>query len=392
MDMDTFREHFYLSAKFAREFAQKFLMEQLPEKLLFRLNLNSSYDGNPLHPDEQVYPEDSDYEQFRELKSCLEEKVISTLWRNGAVPEWIDLSVVGIATDATLLELLACGRFTTNNSLLYHEHEGRPPFHVTGPTLPVDYRSGKRFSIYQRVACWSGDELDQLKPHGLKVWSLELLGEGFKDETLAELQHMPNLELLNLKATPIEGNGLNHLKHCPKLRVLTIDLYPKHQLDLAMFATVRSLTMLTLSNLNSQSLHLDDFRHKTPLLNSLTVTSSGELSLIGRCPPRVGTISITAQKLSGSITFPKKLAGINLHLAEVGAEDLERLLRPIKQLGSLSLRRTPVSDATVLELVSRLRPRYLDVVDTGISTRVLQSLASNNPEMRMYPRLQSLHV
>jgi hypothetical protein len=60
MDRETFADRFRRAAQRARDFAQSFLEEELPSQLRFRVELNASYDGNPLHTSERVFPQDSD--------------------------------------------------------------------------------------------------------------------------------------------------------------------------------------------------------------------------------------------------------------------------------------------------------------------------------------------
>jgi hypothetical protein len=110
------------------------------------------------------------------------------------VPEWIDVSVIGTTGAFTLLELVCCGRFTANDDILYHQHQGRRPFQVVGPTLPVGYLDGQRFSIYDRTECWSAQELERLDRHRLKVWSLELIGEAATDTSLRNLPELSRME------------------------------------------------------------------------------------------------------------------------------------------------------------------------------------------------------
>ena len=63
MDKHTFAEHFVRAVTIARDGASNYVEEHLPDQLRFRVVLNSSYDGNPLHVDEVVFPEDSSIER-----------------------------------------------------------------------------------------------------------------------------------------------------------------------------------------------------------------------------------------------------------------------------------------------------------------------------------------
>ena len=51
MDQETFAERLQESAQRAREFAQTALIEELPEAIMLRLRLTSSYAGVKLWPD-----------------------------------------------------------------------------------------------------------------------------------------------------------------------------------------------------------------------------------------------------------------------------------------------------------------------------------------------------
>jgi hypothetical protein len=54
MDKNTFVEHFVRghSVGMGRRTRRHYVEERLPNEMRFRVRLNSPYDGNPLHPDE----------------------------------------------------------------------------------------------------------------------------------------------------------------------------------------------------------------------------------------------------------------------------------------------------------------------------------------------------
>jgi hypothetical protein len=96
-----------------------------------------------------IFPEDSDREPASLLQLTVEEAA-RILWRDELVPEWIDVNVVDVDDDSTILQALCCGRFTKVAEHLYHVAEGYPPFHVLSPVLPPDWESVEengRFSI-----------------------------------------------------------------------------------------------------------------------------------------------------------------------------------------------------------------------------------------------------
>ena len=149
MEEMTFGSRFQAAAAKAYVFATSMVSETLPPDLRINLALNSSYDGDPLKSDEVVFPNDSD----RDSESLVRLTIIDAakeLWRDQRVPEWIDLAVEDCTSELTIIRALCCGRFTKEESNLYHVAEGYPPFHVTGPWLPPGWDSVEkdgRFSI-----------------------------------------------------------------------------------------------------------------------------------------------------------------------------------------------------------------------------------------------------
>lgn len=166
MDRELFASRFRSATEHARVFGQRFVIEELPERPCFHVVLNASYDGNPLHADEHVFPEDGSVENQLAIGRCSEHEVIELLWRDGLVPEWIDVSVVGRLVDATLIEVLCCGRFTANDELLYHVQGGMPPFHVLGPTLPNDHVEGTKFGVL--LVHWTRESLKKFSTSDLR--------------------------------------------------------------------------------------------------------------------------------------------------------------------------------------------------------------------------------
>jgi hypothetical protein len=148
MEKTEFAKLFHEASAACVVFARKFVTDNLPDSTIYELFPNSSYDGNPLHPDERVFPEDRlPRDRFHLMDA---DQVIDFLWRDGMVPEWVDMSVVSTTDQQTVVELLCCGRFTANDGLLYYKHVNRGPFGIKGPTLPPDYDTNnpKRFALF----------------------------------------------------------------------------------------------------------------------------------------------------------------------------------------------------------------------------------------------------
>jgi hypothetical protein len=140
-------------------FSRKFVINALPSECRYLVYPNQSYDGHPRVGDEQTFPEE-ELPEGEYLGPFDASQVIEYLWRDGKVPEWVNVTVCAQDDEYTYLEVLCCGRFTANDGYLYHEEEGCPPFHVLGPAVPWDWESVERdgkFDLY-----WNGP-----KPKGL---------------------------------------------------------------------------------------------------------------------------------------------------------------------------------------------------------------------------------
>src|SRR5690606_5953112 len=96
-------------------------------------------DRNPLAPGEYLFP-DHDVPQTDARVARSADEVVERLWRDGKIPEWIDITPYEVSDGILYSELRCCGRFTDDEIFLYHKGEGYPPFHVFGPIVPAGYR------------------------------------------------------------------------------------------------------------------------------------------------------------------------------------------------------------------------------------------------------------
>ena len=116
------------------------VVDTLPDSFLYLVMPNQSYDGNPLHSDEVVFAADS-LMPGRLPTPRNEEEVLDYLWRDGRIPEWIDVLVRRVASGFTFLKLECCGRFTSNEERLYYREGNCPPFGIKGTILPPHWNS-----------------------------------------------------------------------------------------------------------------------------------------------------------------------------------------------------------------------------------------------------------
>jgi hypothetical protein len=347
MERDQFAQRFDSAAVRARSFAQTLVVESLPEALRFRVVLNNSYDGNPLHADERVFPEDSAMERGLALLRCSQDEVVELLWRDGLVPEWIDLSVCASVPNATVIETSCCGRYTANAELLYHE-PAHAPFHVLGPPLPVGYdwqRSrDAKFSVFDRAECCSLDELAALDAHAHKLWSLTLHGSAFTDQALGSVPHARNLEVVEIVGSPLHGSGLTQLSIHPKLRLLRVRLHGVEHFSLPDLAELPSLRTLELYNLPRGGWAGSGFARTARRLDELHLHSALALTLPSEWPSSLARLRLVADRVEGGV-LPARLDRLTLEVPGQDADELERLLASLQAVNHLDLRSTPVSDA-----------------------------------------------
>jgi len=272
----------------------------------------------------------------------------------------------GVTAAATIIEILACGRFTANENLLYHIHAGRPPFQVGGPTLPNDWVEGLRFSIFHHARCSSRTELEAMRPHARKVWSLDLEGAIATDETLQALPDLPDVTILEMTDSALRGPGLLALARFPKLWILRV-AGVADDLNVSDGPPLKRLEELTISGLPSRPWGLNGWLDRLSALDTLSLTASGDLYFGGALPTRLGNLTLTAPKLAGDGRLPKRVTSISLHLAEQKAD--------------------AVDESFVAKLMSRWKLRYLDVVDTSVSEGFLRQLKAQQPALKFYPRV-----
>jgi hypothetical protein len=143
MDRRAFMLNFNSAADKVVEFTRLYVTQSIPDDVVFRVYPNSSYDGNPLVGDQELFPQDS--EPLTKAKPYLGpmsfQDAVAFMWRNGKVPEWVDVSIEDVIDHQSIVGLACCGRFTAEVERLYHSWGGIPPFSVKGPFLPPGWES-----------------------------------------------------------------------------------------------------------------------------------------------------------------------------------------------------------------------------------------------------------
>lgn len=114
--------------------AKMMLLDELSDQYVYRIFPNQSFDGNR-DAEEIVYPMDS-LGSIDDYIMMTRDECISFMYREGRLPEWIDISVGAAGADLTYIDCRCCGRFTDNDQRLYYNRTGRGPFGIKSPTLP----------------------------------------------------------------------------------------------------------------------------------------------------------------------------------------------------------------------------------------------------------------
>jgi hypothetical protein len=139
MTRSDFLNNLQIASSRCVEWTRTLVVNKLPDRFLYLVFPNQSYDGNPLAKGEIVFPGEALRPGMPPPRDATE--VVDYLWRDGKVPEWIDVYVRRAAADFTFFKLECCGRFTANDDLLYYRDTDFPPFGVKGTGVPSGWKS-----------------------------------------------------------------------------------------------------------------------------------------------------------------------------------------------------------------------------------------------------------
>ncbi|MGE0534043.1 MAG: hypothetical protein AB7O68_03655 [Pirellulales bacterium] len=385
MDKSLFQTRLVEAVEVARQFAGRFYLENLPAPIRCRVQLNSSYDGNPLHEDERVYPADSSLEQRLATRLLTPDEATDLLWRDGAVPEWIDVAAVSRTPRFTVVELDCCGRFSRNDKLLYHEREGRQPFHVVGPALPPGYQDGQLFSMHQRASCWTRAEYEALRARRRLAWFVDLGGPDFDDNFLAAIDDFESAHCLELAYSPVRGPGLQGLAKFPRLQYFRLHAMSGGRPDLKYLPNHPLLAELTLTGFDGPPQGLDQLARATPALANLTLNVSAiEQDVV--LPPLAGLsdLQIVAEHVSAEVAVIDG-ASVNSLRLRGPFEDkrIRRMLDRMPAITSLHLDNTRAATSVVEWIRGRANIAYVNLTKTDVPPEELDQLRQDRPQMRV---------
>ena len=143
---DNFEKSLIKAANRAREFTQKYVTNNLPLAIKFKVYLNCSYDEHAMREGELRITRDWENETY-EFDTPTE--VVNLIWVEGKIPEWINVTVESENGEATTGALIGCGRFSSNPRHIYHIFEGIPPFHIVGLPLPSNWEGLEKSGKFQ---------------------------------------------------------------------------------------------------------------------------------------------------------------------------------------------------------------------------------------------------
>jgi len=226
-----------------------------------------------------------------------------------------------------------------------------------------------------------------MRAHAHKVWSLDLVGHIFGDESLAKLPDLARLELLELKANSISGHGLTELSRFPKLRVLRIALDRNESFRIPELATkLAALEVFDIHQPPHRPWGFSDLLEAAPALNWLTFKSHGELFVDGDCPPTTDRLGVQATRITRGLKPPKTIESVYAHLSEMNDRDVDDWLASAQQIGGLDLS-GPITDAFAEALPTRFGLRYLNVVQTLVSEAAVKRIRNAHPKLKLLPNL-----
>jgi hypothetical protein len=137
VDRSAFVERLARASEFCVEFTGNFVLDVLPDDFKYFVFLNQSYDAGRLRDGLVTFPDNRT--KYPNPNGPIDaDRVASVIWREGMVPQWIDISVWGTDQEITYFRLLCAGRFTAREELLYYTWNSWrelpvAPFGVKGP-------------------------------------------------------------------------------------------------------------------------------------------------------------------------------------------------------------------------------------------------------------------
>ena len=142
IDKQTFEENLLKATEYAMSWAKAHVVNPLPEKVRY-------YIENDVYLDKKLwsFEKEMTYTDFLDAKALTDE-----LWNVGMVPTSINLNVLTVTDEFTIMTILHNEEFTHSHDKLNYQEDGYPPFHPLSPILPPDFDpNAERFDLFWNV-------------------------------------------------------------------------------------------------------------------------------------------------------------------------------------------------------------------------------------------------
>ena len=323
-------------------------------------------------------PEDDSYEQAFRYRSCSSDEIVDLLWRDGRVPEWVDLRAIDLVGEDVVIEARCCGRFTADDSTLYHQHGGMAPFNPQGP--------GGAFGNALRFECWDADDMGRLG--AVAERSTHSSSPPMRSTPMACAPYPRCLGSLKCatSAAPESATRWNRGPDSPP------SSEPPSRSPVG--ATRRSwgrpclarCTHLTLNELPEGPWGSGVLRHSVPALGHLSVATANSLWLDGELPAALKYLSLWATRLLGQPRLPATMDFLSFHVTEAEDPGAAAALASLGTVRGADFQDTPLTEDEARALPGRLGLEYLRITNCGVSQDVVHAIAQAHPELNMFPR------
>lgn len=136
-----FNHYLKVATSAAITFAKRFVTNRMSPSVSYDARYGKSCDGE--ENGFTLYPEDGGVLE----RGLTQAQVVECLYREGRVPVWIDISVIGSNRFGTRIQLLCAGRFFNQIENLYYTKQNIHPFGIKSPIHLPWLEEGERYYL-----------------------------------------------------------------------------------------------------------------------------------------------------------------------------------------------------------------------------------------------------
>ncbi|MEK7535963.1 MAG: hypothetical protein AAB590_03045 [Patescibacteria group bacterium] len=125
MQKDVFEKRFDEAVKRILDRTREFIVEEIPNKCLYVIETVDYKKTQPITKDE----------------------AIGIMFKDGKVPRWVDLGVIDIQDDTTIVQCVIAPDYFEEDEYLLYEEEGLPPFKVPLNAKSEHNKTDKKISL-----------------------------------------------------------------------------------------------------------------------------------------------------------------------------------------------------------------------------------------------------